>query len=44
MKKENYAQLERMIDLLANEKKVNLRKLSDELDSLFYNIVKEELK
>jgi hypothetical protein len=44
MKKDESDQLEKMIDLLANEKKVNLDKLDKELESHYNKIVKEESK
>jgi len=42
MKKEDYTQLEKKIDLLVSEKTVNLRKLRIELDNVFNKIKEEE--
>ena len=44
MKKDENDQLEKMIDLLANEKKVNFDKLDKELDGYYNRFVKEESK
>ena len=44
MKKEDYQKIEKEIDRIANEKKVNIAKLSNELDIFFNNLIKEESK
>ena len=44
MKKEDYPKIEKEIDRIANEKKVNISKLSDELDRFFNNLAREESK
>ncbi len=44
MKKEEFQRIEKEIDRMANEKKVNISKLSNELDSFFDKLAKEESK
>lgn len=44
MKKEDYQKIEKEIDRMANEKKVNISKLSRELDIFFDKLAKEESK
>jgi hypothetical protein len=42
MKKKDIISIKNQIDILANEKRVNLDKINNELSNLFKTIVKEE--
>jgi hypothetical protein len=42
MKKKDIISIKKQIDILANEKRVDLNKINNELSTLFKTIVKEE--